>query len=128
MINLSLLIFLIEISCKDALLLVESLKISTLIFKLIAVLYRSSFKAIKGIIAIVVSSDFKKVGNKNNKLFPEPVADIYITRGILLKIASIASFYSIDLNVAELSLKNLFKPSFRLIEFIIKSLSSISNS
>ena len=99
-----------------------------LIFESIAVLYRSSFKAIKGIIAIVVSSDFKKVGNKNNKLFPEPVADIYITREILLKIASIASFCSIDLNVAELSLKNLFKPSFRLIEFIIKSLSSLSNS
>ena len=127
-INFSLLIFSIEISCKDALLLAEFSKISTLIFEFIAVWYKSFFKAIKGIIAIVISSDFKKVSNKNNRLFPDPVAEIYIIRGTLLNIASIASFCSVDLNVTELSLKNCFNPSVRLIELIIRFLSSLSKS
>ena len=125
---MSLLIFSIEISYKDALLLAEFSNILILIFELIAVLYKSSFKAVKGIIAIVVSSSFKKVGNRNNRLFPNLVAKIYIIRGTLLNIASIAFFCSIDLNVAELSLKSRFNPSVRLIKLIIRFLSSLLKS
>ena len=68
------------------------MNISILIFCLIALLYRLSFKAIKGIIASVISSGFKKASNRNNKLFPNLVADIYIILGVFLNIVSIAFF------------------------------------
>ena len=95
---------------------------------MIALLYRSSFKAIKGIIARVISSGFKKADNRNNKLFPDPITNIYIILGVFSNIASIAFFYSIDLNIANLFLKNRFNPSVRFIKKIIKSRSSILKS
>ena len=107
---------------------IEFSNISTSIFCLIALLYRSSFKVIKGIIASVISSSFKKAGNRNNKLFLNLVADIYIILGVFLNIASIAFFYFIDLNIVNLFLKNYFNPLIRFIKKIIKSRSSILKS
>ena len=104
------------------------MNILILIFCLIALLYKSSFKAIKGIIASIISSSFKKANNRNNKLFPDLVVNIYIILEVFLNITSIAFFCSIDLNIANLFLKNHFNPSVRFIEKIIKSCSSILKS
>ena len=87
-----------------------------------------SFKAIKGIIVIVVSSSFKKVSNKNNRLFLNLIIKIYIIHGTLLNITSIISFYSIDLNVTKLFLKNYFNLLVRLTKLIIKFLFSLLKS
>ena len=87
-----------------------------------------SFKAIKGIIAIVVSSNFKKVSNKNNRLFLNLVIKIYIIYSTLLNIASIVFFCSIDLNITKLFLKNYFNLLVRLTKLIIKFLSSLLKS
>ena len=83
------------------------------------------FKAIKDIIVIVISFSFKKVNNKNNKLFFNLVTEIYIIYSTLLNIVSIVSFYSIDLNITKLFLKNYFNLLVRLKKLIIKFLSSL---
>ena len=101
------------------------MNILILIFCLIALLYKSSFKAIKEIITSVISSNFKKANNRNNKLFLNLIADIYIILEVFLNITSIAFFYFIDLNITNIFLKNYFNPLIRFIKKIIKLHSSI---